>query len=389
MKRLSILLGSLLVVGAVSYAKEAVVAPVIVEESKEVIVAPVIVEEEPGFRPSGYVDLQYRYYGKTENQENLGIDPDNTEGLVDPMNNGGNQRGRLQLAGRIQMTEKEKFEFRVRDWRSWRENDKASSTAGTETRLRYYYDHGQYADGKIDVASRIQYRSRGQINVQDAEYTLRLNFAKYLPEAVKDFTLAPGYMYSWNNDNEDNYFNKLGLDLYTYTLLPYGFEFEFNVYAGQFFYGRDQVYNYTTAASASYADQLAGAKNDPNAKIKDKNFELAVEAYIYKTINLYTDNTWTFDFNFEGGYDPYLWSQQKKVSTTFYDNNVKYVKRDQNSSYSLYMTPNVTANYKVTENLKVYAGIGAEYRNWNVEAQKDASDWRWQPQAWAGMKATF
>lgn len=63
MKKLSILLGSLLIVGAVAQAKEVVAAPV-VEEVQEVIVQPVELVEAPEFKPSGYVDLQYKYYGK-------------------------------------------------------------------------------------------------------------------------------------------------------------------------------------------------------------------------------------------------------------------------------------------------------------------------------------
>lgn len=47
MKRLSLLLGALTVVGSMSFAKEAVVAPVVVEETiQEVVVAPVMVEEK-------------------------------------------------------------------------------------------------------------------------------------------------------------------------------------------------------------------------------------------------------------------------------------------------------------------------------------------------------
>lgn len=68
MKKLALLLGSLLVVGATASAKEVVVAPV--EVSKEVVVVAepvveVIVVEE-AFRPSGYVGVEYRAYGKTE-----------------------------------------------------------------------------------------------------------------------------------------------------------------------------------------------------------------------------------------------------------------------------------------------------------------------------------
>ncbi|MGL5703234.1 MAG: major outer membrane protein FomA, partial [Cetobacterium sp.] len=61
MKKLALLLGSLLVVGATASAKEAVVAPV--EVSKEVVVVaePVVeVVVEEAFRPTGYIGLEYK-----------------------------------------------------------------------------------------------------------------------------------------------------------------------------------------------------------------------------------------------------------------------------------------------------------------------------------------
>ncbi|MGL4946384.1 MAG: major outer membrane protein FomA, partial [Cetobacterium sp.] len=70
MKKLALLLGSLLVVGTAVQAKEVVVAPV--EVSKEVIVVAEPVVEEvvvavaPEFRPTGYVGLEYKAYGNTE-----------------------------------------------------------------------------------------------------------------------------------------------------------------------------------------------------------------------------------------------------------------------------------------------------------------------------------
>ena len=70
MRKLALLLGSLLVVASAS-AKEVVPAPVVVEEAPvQVIEKEVIVyrDKEVGFRPNGYVDLQYRVYGETEGQ---------------------------------------------------------------------------------------------------------------------------------------------------------------------------------------------------------------------------------------------------------------------------------------------------------------------------------
>ena len=130
----------------------------------------------------------------------------------------------------------------------------------------------------------------------------------------------------------------------------------------QHFYGRDQAFN---------------KLSDP--KIKDKNFTVEIEAYIYNTQNLYTNGDVTVDFNFEGGYDPYTWSQYKK-----YGDN-----RDQKQNYELYALPTIQVNYQATPALKLYAAAGAEYRNWEVTAKSDAKDWRWQPTVFAGFRASF
>ena len=73
MRKLALLLGSLVVVASAS-AKEVVPAPVVVEEAPVQIVEKEVIvyrDKEEGFRPNGYVDLQYRCYGRTENKENL------------------------------------------------------------------------------------------------------------------------------------------------------------------------------------------------------------------------------------------------------------------------------------------------------------------------------
>ncbi|MDY4006163.1 MAG: hypothetical protein SOY68_09660, partial [Fusobacterium varium] len=198
------------------------------------------------------------------------------------------------------------------------------------------------------------------------EYQARFNFAEYMfnNDFVKttNFVIAPKYRYQWNADSAnqgDNYDNQVGADLYTYFELPWGFSFEFNMYNTQHFYGRDQVF-------------------DRGNKIKDKNFTIDVEAYIYNTTNLYTNGDVTIDFNFEGGYDDYSWSQYKKFGAL-----------DQKQDYELYALPYVQVNYQATPNFKVYAAAGAEYRNWAITAKSDAKDWRWQPTVFAGFRASF
>ena len=355
MKKSLLLVGAFLTVAAMAQAKEVVPAPVVVTEApvqiieKEVIVyrdrAPV------GFRPNGYVDLQYRWYGETENKTAAENDWA-----------GATKYGRTQLMGKINMTENQALEYRIRNFGNV-SNEKLGKS-GTDTRLRYFYNHGNVGDSNVNFTSRIHYRDREDTTGnQELEYQARFNFAEYMfnNDFVKttNFVVAPKYKYVWGAGNNDSYDNQLGVDLYTMHELPWGFSFEFNMYNTQHFYGQDQIF-------------------DSGNKIKDKNFTIDVEAYIYNTQNLYTNGDVTIDFNFEGGYDAYNWSQYKKFGAL-----------DQKQNYELYALPTVQLNYQATPNVKLYVAAGAEYRNWAISAKSNAKDWRWQPTAFAGFKATF
>ena len=356
MKKSLLLVGAFLTVAAMAQAKEVVPAPVVVTEAPvQVVEKEVIVYRDRaplGFRPNGYVDLQYRWYGETENKEN-GENPWA----------GKTNYSRTQLMGKINMTENQAFEYRIRNYNSVSAKEETGKN-GTDTRLRYFYNHGNLGDSNVNLTSRIHYRDRNDTDGhQELEYQARFNFAEYMfnNDFVKttNFVVAPKYRYEWGSGNDDDYDNQIGADLYTYFELPLGFSFEFNMYNTQHFYGRDHVY-------------------DRENKIKDKNFTIDVEAYIYNTTNLYTNGDVTVDFNFEGGYDDYSWSQYKKFGAL-----------DQKQDYELYALPYVQVNYQATPNFKVYAAAGAEYRNWAITAKSDAKDWRWQPTVFAGFRASF
>ena len=391
MRKLALLLGSLVVVASAS-AKEVVPAPVVVEEAPVQIVEKEVIvyrDKEEGFRPNGYVDLQYRWYGDTEgqNKDFVGDEYNKAGDLVEGNDNwnGTNNYSRLQLQGKINMTENQSLEYRVRDWRELdKENselDNRDTAGGSQTRLRYFYNHGNLGDSKVNYTSRIQYQNTDNHDDdnQKVEYMARFNFADYMfnSDFVKttDFTVAPKYAYSWGDDNSSDYDNQIGADLYTMHELPLGFSFEFNVYTTQHFYGQDQYF-------------------DAASKKEDKNFTVDVEAYIYNTTNLYTNGNVSVDFNFEGGYDAYNWSQEKKFGTKrIADNAVKgYTGKGtgtDNAQYSVYALPTVQLNYQATPNLKLYAAAGAEYRNWAVTSENSASNWRWQPTVFAGFRTTF
>ena len=386
MRKLALLLGSLVVVASAS-AKEVVPAPVVVEEAPVQIVEKEVIvyrDKEEGFRPNGYVDLQYRWYGDTEGQnaDFVADEYDKDGNLVEGNDNwnGSNNHSRLQLQGKINMTENQALEYRVRDWRNLDKETGRESMGGSQTRLRYFYNHGNLGDSKVNFTSRVQYQNTDNQDAdnQNVEYMARFNFADYMfnNDFVKttDFTVAPRYAYVWN-DNSSNYDNQLGLDLYTFHDLPWGFSAELNVYTTQHFYGQDQYF-------------------DAASKKEDKNFTVDVEAYLYHTLPLYENGKVSVTFNNEGGYDAYNWSQEKKFGTKcIADNAVKgYTGKGvgtDDAQYSVYLLSTIGVNYQATPNVTLYANVGAEYRNWAITSENSASNWRWQPTAWAGFRTTF
>ena len=373
MKKSMLLVGAFLAVAAMAQAKEVVPAPVVVEEAPVQIVEKEVIvyrDKEEGFRPNGYVDLQYRYYGDTEgNGTNYSSKP--ADNRADGWNTNNNY-SRIQFQGNINMTEKQNLEWRIRGYNSLDENDKSNPTAkdnGTETRLRYFYDHGYLGDSKVDLTSRVHYQNNADDAYQNVEYQARFDFADYMfnNDMFKTdyFVVAPKVGYTWSDDNSSDYSNQVGFDVYTWHTLPWGFSTEFNLYFTQNFYGQDQAFN---------------NGND----MEDKNFTIDMEFYIYNTTNLYTNGNFSLDFGFEGGYDPYTWSQEKKFGSADGDNL-----GIDDSKYSLYALPYLQANYAVTENMTVYAAAGAEYRDWTVDNGHSASNWRWQPTATVGFTTTF
>lgn len=361
MKKLALLLGSLLVVGATASAKEAVVAPV--EVSKEVVVVADVVEEvvvEEAFRPSGYVGLEYRAYGKTENhgdktkKNSLGANLPDTD--QDQWNRGKNNYARLQTTFGIQMTENSRLEGRIRDYSNLESGAKNSASKdATETRLRYFYKHND------KFTSRVQYRDE-ENNSQNFEYRLIYNAYTNKGGLLSSFTIEPNVYHSMPANNGGDYTNAVGVDFGYAGNLPLGFTWDGMLYLDEYFYNQDIQTGSTTT--------------------KDKEFVVTWEMYLRRTFALYATDDYNLDFNFEGGYDPYEFKQ--------YSRYVKDGARTaEKNSYSLYTSMDLSVTYQVTPALAVNGGVGAEYRNWDNTAESSASHWRWQPFAFVGMKAKF
>ena len=357
MKKLALVLGSLLVVGSVASAKEVMPAPTPEPEKViEYVEKPVIVyrdrEVTPAWRPNGSVDVQYKWYGETENKvkgENDWVNPDN------------NNAGRLQTETKINFTEKQRLEIRTRNFHTLR-SDK-SNAENDQLRLRHFYNFGKLGSSKVNATSRLEYKqANGDAGKKHVEASVFFDFADYIYSnnffKVEKFGLRTGYAHKWAGHDNDNTLERALVNFESEYTLPLGFSAELNVY-NYYDWHHDKL---------AYADK----KHEYNGEL---------EAYIYQHTPLYKTNNVELAFDFQGGYDPYAWHQHKVV-----DNGSG---KGERASYSVYMLPTFQVAYKPTEFVKLYAAAGAEYRNWAVTKESDAKNWRWQPTAWAGMKVSF
>ena len=350
MRKLALLLGSLVVVASAS-AKEVVPAPVVVEEAPVQIVEKEVIvyrDKEEGFRPNGYVDLQYRMYGETEGQDKIGKKDWNKN----------NNYGRLQLEGTINTTENQTFYYRLRTYDSL--NSDHSWDKDDELKMHYTVNHGNLGDSKVNLTSRIEYKDTTS-NAQYVEYQPRFDFAEYLfnNDFIKTTkaVIAPKYRYEWSTDNSSDYSNQVGADLEYTADLPLGFDIELNVYNTYFSYGTEQEFE------------------PENGKVEkgDNNFTTDVELYLHFNANLYTNGKYSLDLGTEWGYDPYNAYNEKT------DDRNYYLKADQW----------VTLNYAATEFVNVYLTGGAEYGNFTRTHEGCATNWRWQPYVAAGFNVAF
>ena len=361
MKKLALVLGSLLVVGTAASAKEVVPAPVVVPEKVvEVVEKPVIVyrdrEVEQGWRPNGSVDVQYRWYGEAENKTKK---EDTVEDWARAKRT---NAGRLQVVSDVNFTEKQNLNVRYRGYNTL--GGEKSTIGSNELRLRHFYNFGTLGDSKVNAKSRLEYKAdTNDAGTKRVEASVGFDFSEYMFSndyfKVTDFTLRPLYAHEWQGHGNDDSVNELGLNLESSYDLPLGFSAEFNLY------GR-------------YDRKL---KDNRYANDKKYDLNLGVEAYLYNTTNLYKNGNFGLDFIFEGGYDEYTIHKDKVVKNL--------AKNYERREYSLYALPALKASYKPTDFVNLYVAAGAEYRNWAVTAESEAKNWRWQPTAWAGMKVSF
>jgi len=247
MKKLALLLGSL-AIAATSFAggKEVVPVEVVVKE---------VIREVPVYRNNwngGYLEMYYKWWGKSTTHEhdryyytNDGIDVETTydkdlktisglKRIKDRRSNG--NRGRLHIAGLVNLTERQSVYFRVRNNQTISNNGIAvygantdnagnpflenvgykNSSESTQIRIRYSYKH-DFAS--LNAISRVHFQTEDGANGDPAgaaigrnnlEYQFRMNFADYMFDndfiKTTKFVVAPKVGYSWDNSSTGHYY---------------------------------------------------------------------------------------------------------------------------------------------------------------------------------------
>ncbi|WP_261787914.1 major outer membrane protein FomA [Fusobacterium necrophorum] len=386
MKKLALVLGSLLVIGSAASAKEVMPAPMpepevkIVEKPVEVIVYRDRVVEAPAkWKPNGYVSVMTKTMGRIENtgdKHNVQIvesepTPVPVAMAVEPETvdertwRGSDPKTRLEVKASANITENQNVEFRLRDWKGLthrnNKNDKVD-----EYYLQHTYKFGKLGDSKVDFAveSRFQVKNandkfiRERFNFDFAEYLFSNDYVK-----TTAAVLAPEFKYAWTHS--DNHTETYGLyaDYQADIIGGVTFEAEFE---DLFAHSRENVAN---------GKDLKGNKGD-------------VEFTLNRPTTLYAAGKHKVVFEPKLVYAT-SWAYDKKTI----ENGIAGIERENGKKekwgdYTAKFEPILKYSYQATEYVKLMANAGAEYVNRN-EDRHSASHWRWQPYAELGMRVNF
>lgn len=357
MKKLALVLGSLLVVGSVASAKEAMPAPVaepevrIVEKPVEVIVyRDRMVEAPKKWRPNGYVQVMTKTEGEIES----------TKSTDDRTWDGEDYRTRVELKANVNMTENQNLEFRMRDWQGITKRNNSSNSID-EYYVQHTYNFGK-TFGKVGMSLESRFTAKDK-NKNAIRERLYFDFTDYLfsNKYVKttNAVLAPAFVYNWNRNAHDEVYG-LYADYSADIIGGFDFEAEF-----------DNLYSY-------------GVKHNPSMKSHTGGVELTLR----RPIPLYAAGKHKLQFIPKAVYET-SWAYNKK-SIEQGDGGIvrNNGKKERWGDYTAKLETELRYTYKPTEYVDVMFNLGGQYVNRN-EARHSASHWRWQPYADLGVKVTF
>ena len=374
MKKLALVLGSLLVVGSVASAKEVMPAPTPAPEKVvEYVEKPVIVyrdrEVTPAWRPNGSVEVELRNWGEVEGHK-----------AEDEYWDGEDYWTQLRTTTKINFTEKQSLKIHTRNkYGLKRANNELAEAERLE--LTHTYKFGNLGSSKIDTRLETKFRHSGSKKFVEVKPVFDFSEYFFKNDYVKAtaLELAPFYRYVWGADKEasDKYENIYGLYANAEFDLPWGMTFQAEFDDGIFAYGRENR-------------NSGNVGEDLTAKYGNVELTLTKEFQLYKSAKN------DLRLHLEGVYETsYSWSKKDTLSLgygTIRGNG----KGERLGEYTAKFDPAIVYNFKATDYVTLFTRVGAEYKNRSKSADSGSSTnrhgakhWRWQPYARVGFKATF
>ena len=375
MKKLALVLGSLLVVGSVASAKEVMPAPTPAPEKVvEYVEKPVIVyrdrEVTPAWRPNGSVEVELRNWGEVEGHK-----------AEDKYWDGEDYWTQLRTTTKINFTEKQSLKIHTRNnYGLKRANNELAEAERLE--LTHTYKFGNLGSSKIDTRLETKFKHSGSKKFVEVKPVFDFSEYFFKNDYVKAtaLELAPFYRYVWGADKEasDKYENIYGLYANAEFDLPWGMTFQAEFDDGIFAYRR-----------INRTDRNIG--QDLTAKYGNVELTLTKEFQLYKSAKN------DLRLHLEGVYETsYSWSKKDIASVEGFGTVRANGKKERLGGYSAKFDPAIVYNFKATDYVTLFTRVGAEYKNRSQSADSGSSTnrhgakhWRWQPYARVGFKATF
>lgn len=381
MKKLALVLGSLLVVGTAASAKEVVPAPVVVPEKVvEIVEKPVIVyrdrEVAPAWRPNGSVKVEARYFGEVEGHK---------EGEKDWK--GASENAQLRTTTNINFTENQSLKVYTKNAFGLK-NENNKGDINKTVYLQHTYNFGNLGSSKVNAKLKTAFGTYNN-GLKGIEVKPVFDFSEYFfkNDYVKATALeiAPFYQYGWgghDKDVSDAYTHGYGLYANAAFELPYGVTFQAE-------FGADGDYE---EATGLFTYRKANRQNNSNEDLTEKfgNVELTLE----KEFELYKQGSHKLGLELTGVYST-GWSYDKgdDEASMAYGTVRENGKQERWGGYVAKFDPHFNYTFQATEFVKLYTRVGAEYKNRTGEIESsqrhNAKHWRWQPYARVGFVASF
>ena len=393
MKKLALVLGSLLVVGTAVSAKEVMPAPVAAPEKVvEIVEKPVIVyrdrEVTPAWRPSGSVNVQVRVKGPVEGHKKSETDWD-----------GANYTSQLRTTASVNFTENQSLEIHNRHGFGLQRNsdDNKNGVSNDKSYLQHTYNFGKLGNSKVNarLESTFEFNSKlKSVKDEDTKEEMYKYNEKYVQvKPVFDFSeyffkndyvkasaleLAPVYRHTWSHNDINN--NMYGLYANAKFELPFNTTFQ-----AEF----DNLFQYDKNNRTEWNDGDSRSARTGQVELKLINEALQYKYGAHK-VALQVEARYGTGLSYSR-HDKLEGIQGDYTKATVREND----KVERWGNYELELTPAITYNYKATDFVNLYAWVGGHYLNRGIGASDEhsqrhgARQWRWQPEARLGMKVAF